>query len=804
MKIGQTWLVAMVVVALLAGSLSGVFAQNVGEPVMRPMPAPEMIQEVEMNPTDRGEAGGQDYVEPGVTPMMSRDRAVELAREAMLKHLNVDMTKENFQLNTEYRRDWQLADRYVWSLYWHLNDPMGYANANVTLDAATGQILDMSYDRGSYAEPQRQLLTLTREEAQVIADRFINTVMPGKLAEMKLRESPEMAPMMGYGGPYHYTFNYVRMVDGVVYDANFANVTIDGSSSDIKWFSQRWEDRPALPDRTGIITEGEARGTFSDMTALELFYLPLRNEFVYEAMPTSFRLAYRMDPMMGHMINAKTGQPMDWGGRDDNLQFVEKDLSAAEKAAIARSAAPVTSLEQPMGQMEAEETAQNLARQILDREVEIQSANYMEGDQYWESAGRKAWNLDIMVREEEGVESPSPGMGRMPEYSNGRIMVNALTGELIAFNLWQYMEGPYANAEEPVLSWSEGYDRAIEAVKMFHPGRIQQIRTQVRSFQAKEAAGGEFHQPMEYYYHFPRMVNGIAFDENNIAVGVNAQTGKITNYTDRWSDQLILPRPGQAMGEDQAMNRLLANYQLELAYFRYNASDDYMNPQYETKLVYRWTPREAMANYPFIDAATGVPLDYNGRAKPEQDEQGFDARIAGHWVERTARLLAQQGVIDTTLFQPDQPVTRMEAVKMMVKARGAGFYGPMMDMGGDKVEYVDVPEADEDYRYIQWAIRYGYIDNLPEEFQREAKISREEMAVLMVRFMGYRQLAEAHGIFKVNYNDANEISDAALGAVAINLGLGITSDGGAYRPKDETTMAEVADMLFKAVAQQRR
>jgi hypothetical protein len=83
--------------------------------------------------------------------------------------------------------------------------------------------------------------------------------------------------------------------------------------------------------------------------------------------------------------------------------------------------------------------------------------------------------------------------------------------------------------------------------------------------------------------------------------------------------------------------------------------------------------RESTAVIPYIDAVTGVFLDYNGRAVPEQDASGFEAAISGHWVERTAKLLAQQGIIDTVAFSPDEPITRMEAIKMMVKARGTDF-----------------------------------------------------------------------------------------------------------------------------------
>jgi hypothetical protein len=42
---------------------------------------------------------------------------------------------------------------------------------------------------------------------------------------------------------------------------------------------------PDLPSRTGIIDTAEARRLFLNDMQVELFYLPLRNEFMYEAMP---------------------------------------------------------------------------------------------------------------------------------------------------------------------------------------------------------------------------------------------------------------------------------------------------------------------------------------------------------------------------------------------------------------------------------------------------------------------------------------------------------------------------------------
>ena len=803
MRKRQSWLAALLASMLIMGGFSSVYGQTPIEPgVAMDLPVTEGVNVTEPAPAmDLPVRAGQDYVEPGVTPEMSRERAITLARQALLTHMEMDVTDGSFQMNTEYRRDWQLPERYVWSIYWYLNEPMAYANASVTIDASSGEILDMNHDQGKYGDDQGPQLTLTREDAAGIAEAFVNKLVPGRLDEMKARNQEDLYPAGYPMGSYQYTFNYVRDLDGIVYDANFVNISVDGSSGKIKWYSQRWESDPDLPDTEGVISREEASGLFADLARPELFFLPMRNEFMYEPIPKNFRLAYRLDPMLTMMINAKTGHPVDWSGQDGGMEIRERDVSASQKSAIARLAEPVVPLEEPMDQQQAQEWTQRYARQLLGKPVQIQSLNYLEGDQYWESAGRKVWNMDFVVTEETAGTSERT---EMMAAVNGRVMINALTGELIAFNFWQYHDRPYDDYDDPVMTWEEGYDRAIEIISEYQPGRIDQIRTHQRTMIGREVMDGQMVQPTEYYFQFPRLIEGILMEENHIAVGINAVTGQITNYTDRWSESLTLPRGDQVMSAARAQQSMLNNFELELAYFRFTPQYDMMNPQHETKLIYRLVPGDVNANYPYIDAITGTRLDYNGRGMPARDSSGFEARISGHWVERTARLMAQQGILDTTLFSPDESVTRMEAVKMMVRARGTDYYGPMMDMGGEKVEWIDVPETDEDYRYIEWAVRYGYIDNLPEAFEREALIPREEMAEMLVRFMGYQALAAADEIFRVDYLDSNSIAKEALGSVAISRGLGIISSGGYFRPNDNTTMAELAEMLFKAVAHQRR
>lgn len=97
-----------------------------------------------------------------------------------------------------------------------------------------------------------------------------------------------------------------------------------------------------------------------------------------EAIPKDFRLAYRLDSMMGTMINAKTGQPVDWSGKDGVLQESVKEVSSAEKKRIAALAKPTEPLDQPMDQQEAEQLAGKYAEELMGVKIQVQASNYME------------------------------------------------------------------------------------------------------------------------------------------------------------------------------------------------------------------------------------------------------------------------------------------------------------------------------------------------------------------------------------------------------------------------------------------
>src|SRR5690606_37506078 len=69
-----------------------------------------------------------------------------------------------------------------------------------------------------------------------------------------------------------YNFNFVRKVDGVLYEENSINVGFNNRNGKMQNFSCRWQDDMAFPEVGKIITEEEAKDTLFKFHEVELAY----------------------------------------------------------------------------------------------------------------------------------------------------------------------------------------------------------------------------------------------------------------------------------------------------------------------------------------------------------------------------------------------------------------------------------------------------------------------------------------------------------------------------------------------------
>lgn len=167
--------------------------------------------------------------------------------------------------------------------------------------------------------------------------------------------------------------------------------------------------------------------------------------------------------------------------------------------------------------------------------------------------------------------------------------------------------------------------------------------------------------------------------------------------------------------------------------------------------------------------------------------------LVGHWAEASVKQLAARHVVNGTSeteFSPGQQLTRAQFVAMLVRALN-------LDIQNGST-FKDVDNAAWYAPAVATAFQNGLVNGKDEEnFAPNAPISREEMAVMMVRAYkwnggklttaGPSGMSDQMQISKWAVNDVNE---------AVALGLMNGQGNGKFAPKSNTTRAESAQAML--------
>ncbi|MGN0967772.1 MAG: S-layer homology domain-containing protein [Oscillospiraceae bacterium] len=111
--------------------------------------------------------------------------------------------------------------------------------------------------------------------------------------------------------------------------------------------------------------------------------------------------------------------------------------------------------------------------------------------------------------------------------------------------------------------------------------------------------------------------------------------------------------------------------------------------------------------------------------------------------------------------------------------------------------YIDVQPGDWYYTDVETALAHGALERTV-SFRPKDPISREEMAVMLVRALGYEQLAEADYNFDLPFADVTENKGYITLAWQIGLTNGIEKDGKLlFQPNASATREQAAAMLVR-------
>lgn len=701
------------------------------------------------------------------TPI-SKQKALEIARDAL-------QITDDYKLNRSYY-NLDESGNQTWGFDLILRTEKGERNINVGVDAATGKIRNFyRYIPDNYG-PRKYSI----EEASKIAEDFLARNNPDLVGETRLEPLEPWIQQNSKEG-FEVPFRFSRIVNGYPYWDNGVTISVSTANGQVTNYYFNWDKDP-VPVPETVITPGKAKEIFNSNFGLELGYLriypevmynekmypqktvttaaaPMANKKIappYEPPKPQVILAYYPKSMnYGAWIDAATGDVISPNGQKLRIPDAVYNTPIGESV-------PVTPPAQPLDMEEALARAKAVAD--IPADYKLSWVNYEENtDPRWQPVWNFNWNT------------------RKPPYGNISVNINAVTGEITNFDA--YTGDPWTN---PVTDLTEEQAKAIavEYVKKMFPSRLGELRMPNVNYYEDPFMVKEGKRPF-YEFNFTRLVNGIPFNENNISVNVNGK-GSITRFYSNW-EKLEFPAAEGVISLEKANGIMNTGNVLEPGYVRLMKTDR----TFETRLVYRY---QFIYYETAVNAKTGEIINrYNGG--PIKVMSKFDD-VKGHWAEKDIDLLTRKNIVSNVKenkFQPNDAITRADIIEMLVKALNLNPYY------AKDASFSDVPKNHKAYGYTEAAFKAGVIAGSNGKFFPDKPITREEMAMVLVKALGEKAVKGD----KTDFKDDAKISAWAKEGVAAAVASGILKGDakGNFNPQSKVTRAEAAAMVARLMEQ---
>jgi hypothetical protein len=171
-----------------------------------------------------------------------------------------------------------------------------------------------------------------------------------------------------------------------------------------------------------------------------------------------------------------------------------------------------------------------------------------------------------------------------------------------------------------------------------------------------------------------------------------------------------------------------------------------------------------------------------------------------HWAYKEITEMAAKGIIkgyEDGKFRPNNRITRAEFAKIMIAAAGIDVYKRSITQ-----TFRDVPRNHWAFYYVEYAKPYltGYKSGNVYTYKPDQYAVREDIAVALVRLLGYDRTHKADEAVVERFRDDDRISPALRPYVAIAVQTNLMQGYNNYfRPQDAITRAEAASLLFRAL-----
>lgn len=656
---------------------------------------------------------------------------------AVKNKLNID--DETFVFDNYNKDEYGNTLRYY--LNWVPREKDNYgAYRSIHVNAlADGTIRTYSYNTDM--DTTRRLPKATKEQATEAATAFLAQVDEGIADEVEF---------LNVSGPQTYSHTYqvsfVRMANGLPVVSNGVDISLDADTLEVYEYHANWTEGVTFPSPDGAITPDAANQAYRDNLGYELRY-----EFVQRDEKQTPILVYGKKYPEVAYIDAMTGEATllprqvygaSGGGNYKLENAVAADATMGLGAVLSEEEqALVDEVAQMLSQKKAEELARAVPEFKLDDLV-------VDGYRVYKNEDAYTVRISFIAKEKE-------------PYAYKSVTIDAKSGEILSFS--GSVERSVEMDKQASLTRADGLKIAEAFVDKYYSEK----KSQTSPANTLNTEGTS--------YEWERMVNGIRTQGNGLGVTVDEKTGDIVRFSNQWYAGEF-PDPSDAANIEDVYDKVLAEDNYYLAYVLQAQYDEavpyrYGNETYQAYAVY--TAQEQ----PRYDGVTANELDYNGNPVAEKADAYTDTD--GHYVVPYAEALKELGIgypgeilrPDTATYQdeymrlisqavygrefsatdqdnmysylvgrkviskdeisPDKFVTRMDAIRYLLKAMGMSDAAEIP--GIYQNIFADVDEQNAGYAAIAGGLKL--VDTSADTFRPHEGITRAETLVILHRYL---------------------------------------------------------------------
>ena len=686
----------------------------------------------------------------------SPDVSMETALIAVRSLINLDEDAfTDFSYSSSYS-NLQTREGLQWSFSWS-DSNNAYVYATATADGTL-----LNYRKFSYGPNDRNFgfAEIGREEAIAIADEFIRAASPDSYSYYSAPADVSISINNS-----EYGLSYQAEVNGRPFSAAGINVQVNKFTGELTGYSTN-NINPGdfrFESASDIISESAAVAAYAEKIGLTLEY---RSNVNYETGVTTVFPVYIFNSSGDRYIGARNGEVVEYsfdrgrgealdsltgaGGAAAPMAMQEAEYGADGSARVNLTPVEIAALERVRDFISSEQALENLLAiteltgldlsGFNDRHVGL-NRDHFDRERHFYDIYLYRYDFEIMRGDE--ITSLS-----------GR--VDAETGRVVAFN-YQIGFGSSYTGEAPEYSAVQASDAVEEFLRKHAPDEFSQTRLDRDDHMASiplSRTGGV------YYFTYFRHENDVPFRSNGISVSFDGNTGKITNYSLNWQNNISFPSVSNVLTPQEALAEFVEQNGVRIYYITTGNRN--------AALVYDF----ALLSWMFLDPFTGKAVDFSGTPIEAGVLSPDYIDVMSHWSESYVIRLLENGVFMWGgAFEPDMTMTQLEFLQYIML-------------------------IDPAYRHIP--IMYFSDRGVNIEADSNTTLTRQVAARIIVEFLGYGLLAEHSQWFVYPFGDS--VSDQYKGYVTIAYMLGIIAgENGSFNATRNVTRAQAAVMLHNLI-----